>query len=88
MKKPPTVGACSCWGALDREDLASVVVAAARADVVRELFGVAVGALGQVGGGQRVVAAAHVALAFAGFLLGNGVLSHDFFSSGGRSALW
>ena len=46
--------------------------------MVRELFGVALGALGQVGGAQRVVAAAHIALALAGFLLGYGVLSHDF----------
>ena len=84
QKNTPQAGGHITQLALDREDLASVVVAAARADVVRELLTVALGALGQVGGGQRVVAAAHVALALAGLLLGNGVLSH-IFSPGGAA---
>ena len=40
------------------------------------LHGAAVGARAQVRGNQSVVAAAHVALGFAGFLLGYGVLGH------------
>jgi hypothetical protein len=57
----------------DFENLTAIVVTTAATDVVLKLLGVAVGALDQVGGDQGVVATAHVALALAGLLLGDGV---------------
>ena len=51
-----------------------------------QLFAMALGARYQVGGNERVVAAAHVALALAGFLFGNGMLGQCVFSpEGGRN---
>jgi hypothetical protein len=45
-------------GFLDREDFAALIRAALAADAVRQLALVAVGALGEAGGGEEVVAAA------------------------------
>jgi hypothetical protein len=56
--------------------LAAIVKAARRADDVLHFFVATVFASRQVGGDERVVAAAHIALGFTGFLLWNGVLCH------------
>jgi hypothetical protein len=61
------------WGAivsgLGRDDFAAVIVAASRAQIVRQLQFAAIRAFLELGQRQRVMAAAHVPLGRRGFSL-------------------
>jgi hypothetical protein len=61
---------------LNVQDLAAIVKAARWADDVLHFLVAAVLASCQIRGNERVMAAAHVALGFAGLLLWDGVLCH------------
>ena len=57
---------------LDFEDFAAVVETASTADIVRQLQLAAIRAFLKGNGGQRMMAATHVAAGRRGFALGNG----------------
>src|SRR5436190_18940903 len=63
-----------CRSGLGRNDLAAVIVAAGRAEIVRKLELTAVGALLEARRSQRVMAAAHIALRGRRFSLRDGHL--------------
>src|SRR5262245_52296886 len=68
IRGPPVIVRPSLLG-LGRADLAAVIVAAGRAQIVRKLQFAAIGAFLELGRGQRMMAAAHVPLRRRGFSL-------------------